>query len=205
MTVSLSTRLGIHRWTEDTDPWSRADWDDDNAKLEAIAIIGTQGLAAARPAAGIQRRLYLATDTERVFIDDGDEWYELISEASLGASDAAARTGYTAAPGTGLTTTTTVKGALDNLGLRTPATAITKQGTFTIGSGTATDRTLAAYVANAQNTAYAGTPAALTSAAQLSDLNLVRAAYENLRLYTEDLAGIVAGLVVDLRAVGIIG
>lgn len=78
MTVSLTTRLGITRWSSDDDPWSREQFDADNAALEALAIIGTQGTNAARPAAGVQRRLYLATDSERVYIDDGDEWYELL-------------------------------------------------------------------------------------------------------------------------------
>jgi hypothetical protein len=77
MTVSLTTRLGLHRWSVDTDPWDREHFDADNATLEDLAVIGTQGTNAARPAAGVQRRLYLATDAERVYLDDGDEWYEL--------------------------------------------------------------------------------------------------------------------------------
>ena len=78
MTVTLSTRLGMTRWSSDTDAWSREQIDANFGQLEANAIIGTQGANAARPAAGVQRRLYLATDAERVYIDDGDEWYELL-------------------------------------------------------------------------------------------------------------------------------
>jgi hypothetical protein len=78
MTVSLTTRLGMTRWSSDLDAWSREQIDGNVAKVEELAVIGTQGNASDRPAAGVQRRLYLATDVERVYLDDGDEWYELL-------------------------------------------------------------------------------------------------------------------------------
>ncbi len=76
MAVSLTTRLGLHRWSADSDPWARSEFDGDNANLEDLVLIGLQGLNASRPAPGVQRRLYTAADSERVYIDDGDEWYE---------------------------------------------------------------------------------------------------------------------------------
>lgn len=82
MTISLTTRLGLHRWSADTDPWDRADFDADNAALEAKVIIGSQGAEAGKPVAGVERRLYLATDTERLFLDDADEWHELALRTS---------------------------------------------------------------------------------------------------------------------------
>lgn len=78
MTVSLTTRLGLTRWSSDLDAWSREQIDGNMAALEELAVIGAQGTNAARPDAGVARRLYLATDAERVYIDDGDEWYELL-------------------------------------------------------------------------------------------------------------------------------
>ena len=49
------------------------------------------------------------------------------------------------------------------------------------------DITLAAYTADDESAAYSSTPAALTDAATLVDLNALRTAYENLRAAFEDL------------------
>lgn len=86
MTVSLTTRLGLTRWSSDLDAWSREQIDGNMAALEELAVIGAQGTNAARPAPGVARRLYLATDVERVYLDDGDEWYELLVGGVANAS-----------------------------------------------------------------------------------------------------------------------
>lgn len=49
------------------------------------------------------------------------------------------------------------------------------------------DINLLAYTANSQATAYATTPADLTEAARLADLNALRVAYENLRTQVESI------------------
>lgn len=337
MTVSLTTRLGLHRWSVDTDPWDREHFDADNAALEALAIIGTQGTNAERPTAGVQRRLYLATDAERVYLDDGDEWLELpvLSTANtwtgaqtfddvevggtftkggltvatttdvgavstaLGAhladtSDAHDASAISFAPAGDVAATdvqaaiaelatekatsaaltahiddtsdahdasaisyagstdlvaTTVEAALDELdteklakaggtttGLVTfgAGLALTDGQDVTVGTGTGSkigqttsklgffgstpaarpgtynltgsvDRTLGAYASDAEGTPYSTDPAALTDALTKVDGNALRAAYENLRVYVEDLAGIVIGTATDLKTLGLVG
>lgn len=80
---------------------------------------------------------------------------------------------------------------------------MTAQGSYTlVGSG---DRSLAAYTANAQGTPYTGGPADLTGAAKVDDLNALRVAVENQRVYTEDLAGLLIAAVTDLRNLGLLG
>jgi hypothetical protein len=69
------------------------------------------------------------------------------------------------------------------------------------------DRTLAAYTSDPENAAYTGlgTGAPATPYAQVSNLNALRVAYENLRTFTEDLAAFVNALVDDLQTHGTIG
>ena len=86
MTVSKGPRFGLTRWSDDADGWTREDWDDDNRLVEELGILGTQGPAGARPAVGMQRRLYLATDAERLYLDDGDEWLEVLIAGTATAS-----------------------------------------------------------------------------------------------------------------------
>lgn len=74
MAVSKTARLGLTRWTEDTDPWNRDDFDDDNAALEAVVALYGHGTLTGRPAAGIRGRYYYATDTPAVYYDDGATW-----------------------------------------------------------------------------------------------------------------------------------
>lgn len=327
MTVSLTTRLGLHRWSDDNDPWDREHFDADNAALEDLAIIGTQGVNADRPAAGVQRRLYLATDAERLYLDDGDEWYELavlstantwtaandftgglklngqtvattadltahiddttdahdasaislvptgdvaatdvqaaIAELASEKATGAALTAHTgAASGAHAATAisyagstdlaaTNVEAALDELdaeklgkaggtatGLITfgAGAALADGQDLTIGTGTGTkvgqaaskmgffgatpiarpgtynltgsvDRTLGAYAPDPETSAYTGqdNAAAGTTFAKVADLNQLRTAYENLRVYVEDLAGIVIGTATDLKTLGLVG
>jgi len=62
------------------------------------------------------------------------------------------------------------------------------------------DRTLSAYTSDPESTPYTG---AADSEAKLADLNALRTAYENLRAFTEDLAGFVNALVDDLQSYGL--
>ena len=327
MTVNLTDRLGLTRWGSDSDPWDREHFDADNAALEALAIIGTQGTNAERPTAGVQRRLYLATDAERVYLDDGDEWLELpvLSTANtwtgaqtfddvevggtftkggltvatttdvgavstaLGAhladtSDAHDASAISFAPAGDVAATdvqaaiaelatekatsaaltahiddtsdahdasaisyagstdlvaTTVEAALDELDTeKAPKAAPTFTGTTTVDALTATGnvllgnaptdligfygaagvarpgtynltgtpaRTLGAYASDAESAAYAGVPAALADAATRDELNQLRAAYENLRTYVEDLGGVAIATATDLKTLGLVG
>lgn len=64
------------------------------------------------------------------------------------------------------------------------------------------DRTLSAYTSNPESSAYTG---AADGEAKLADLNSLRVAYENLRVFTEDLAQFVNALVDDLQAYNLEG
>lgn len=330
MTVTLSTRVGLTRWSSDDDPWSREQIDANFGAIENLAVVATQGLNAARPAAGTQRAMYLATDAERVYVDDGDEWYELlvlgtggtvaggvnftgtltkagvavattadtganttaladhladtvdahdasaisvvptgdvaatdvqaaIAELASEKATGAALTAHTgAAAGAHAATAisyagstdlvaTTVEAALDELdaeklakaggtvtGLVTfnsspaladgvdvtvgtgtgskigqaasklgffGATPIARPGTYTLG-GYTPDRALAVYASDPESVAYTG---AADGEAKLADLNTLRIAYENLRVFVEDLAGVVVGTATDLKTIGMFG
>lgn len=63
------------------------------------------------------------------------------------------------------------------------------------------DKTLGAYTPNSQSVAFTG---AADSEAKLVDLNALRTAYENLRVFTEDLAQQHNSMLNDLRALGLI-
>lgn len=62
--------------------------------------------------------------------------------------------------------------------------------------------TLGAYTPDAETVAYTG---ATDGEAQLADLQALRVAYENLRLFTEDLAQFVNALVDEMQVKGIVG
>jgi hypothetical protein len=65
-------------------------------------------------------------------------------------------------------------------------------------------KTLPAYTSTPLNSAFTGGLLDLLQAARLSDLNTTRAAYENLRVFTESLANQHNQLCADLVAAGII-
>lgn len=176
MTVSLTTRLGIHRWTDDADPWDREHFDDDNAALEELVVIGGQGLNAARPAAGVERRMFLATDAERVYIDDGDEWYELLVLGTGGTVPGSVDfTGTTLTRnGTAVATTTDVTSAANAL-----ATAL---------SDHITDTT-AAHAASAIGFTPAGDVAATDVQAAIAELASEKATAAALTAHTGAAAG----------------
>lgn len=75
MAISKTARLGLTRWTEDTDAWNRDDFDDDNAALEALAAIGRSGTFANRgSAATYSRSTYWATDHQALYVSTGAVW-----------------------------------------------------------------------------------------------------------------------------------
>jgi hypothetical protein len=80
MAIGASPRLGITRWSADTDVVSRAQFDGDHGRLDDLVAMAIQGLAADRPAAAIQRRLYYATDTGVLSLDTGTAWIEVLTE-----------------------------------------------------------------------------------------------------------------------------
>lgn len=67
------------------------------------------------------------------------------------------------------------------------------------------DRTLSAYTSDSEGSAYSGIDnlQAGTPYAQVSDLNTLRVAYENLRVFTEDIAAFLNSLVDDLQLNGL--
>jgi hypothetical protein len=71
---------------------------------------------------------------------------------------------------------------------------------------TIADRTVSPYTAVVQSTPYSGISSEQPGApyAQVSDLNSLRSAYENLRLFSEDLAQTLNALIDDLQAIGLI-
>lgn len=81
------------------------------------------------------------------------------------------------------------------------ATPIVRPAAYTQTYSNA-DKTLAAYTANSQSAAYTG---AADGEAKLADLNSLRAAYENLRAFTEDATQLLNAVVDDLQAVGLVG
>lgn len=283
MAVTLSPRIGLVRWSSDLDQWSREQIDGNMGSLDDLAVVSSQGTNATRPVAGVERRLYLASDTSRAYLDDGDEWHELaflgtenawtarqtfpggiaytpsggiaattvhgaiaeldtekLAVTHTSASGAHAATNITVTPSGGIAATT-VQSALVELDtekapvahshnatqvpLVTPINisgipllenvedavaalwfakqaTIETQGTYNM-TGSA-DRTLGAYASDPESAPYTTTGASADIASK-DDLNALREAYENLRVYVEDLGGVLVGVVDDLKTVGVLG
>lgn len=84
------------------------------------------------------------------------------------------------------------------------ATPISQPGTYSAGWSTA-DRTAPAYTAQPVNTPFTGGLLDLLQAARLTDLNTVRLATENNRVFAEATRKQLNALIDDLRALGLIG
>lgn len=87
MTISVTPRLGVTRWSAGTDPFSRAQMDESHAALEALVAVARQGTFASRPAAGTGRALYFVREAGNVndgilFYDDGATWVALNRKAT---------------------------------------------------------------------------------------------------------------------------
>ena len=102
MAVTTSPRLLLTRWSAGTDPFTRAQLDQDFADLDNLAAIDIQGTLAARPAPGVRGRYYFATDDGpgRLYRDTGTAW-TLINVASAlgGAAPTASAVGDAGAEG----------------------------------------------------------------------------------------------------------
>lgn len=66
-------------------------------------------------------------------------------------------------------------------------------------------KALGGYSTNTQSSAYSGGLLDLLQAAKLTDVNTLRTAYENLRVFAENMAQQHNQLIADLKATGIIG
>jgi hypothetical protein len=86
------------------------------------------------------------------------------------------------------------------------ATPIVQPSPYTQGYTTST-KTLAAYTPIVESTAFTGIASGQSGSpyAQVSDLNNLRAAYENLRQLTENVAQVLNALLDDLRSTGLLG
>jgi len=85
-------------------------------------------------------------------------------------------------------------------------TPVAKAAAYTQTYSTA-DRTLSAYTADNESGAYTGIDNAQAGSvyATLTDLNALRTAYENLRAFVEDIAGMLNSTVDDLQALNLVG
>lgn len=81
MTVSTTTRLGVYRWTEDTDQYSRDQLDTSHVSLENGVLKWGQRIAgeAARPSPSTTWKgaLYYNKETAVLSYTDGDEWIDI--------------------------------------------------------------------------------------------------------------------------------
>lgn len=71
MAVSTSVRLGLYRWSEDTDPFNRAQMDISHANLESVAARYTQGTVLPQPGEAFARSFFFKTDTKTLYYFDG--------------------------------------------------------------------------------------------------------------------------------------
>lgn len=86
------------------------------------------------------------------------------------------------------------------------ATPITRPGTYSQGYA-ASSRSLAAYSAAISSTSFVGLSSgqAASPYAQVTDLNGLRVAYENLRVFAENSTQLLNALINDLKAMGLLG
>lgn len=93
MAVTLTSRLGLNKWSVGTDPFTRAQTNADHDALELLSAIDQQGLLASRPAAATRGKYYWSTDVaaagaaggKRLYRDDGAAWYEIVTTGSTPA------------------------------------------------------------------------------------------------------------------------
>lgn len=76
MPITQTPRLGLNQWSSGSDPFTRAQFNVDNAALESLAAIFVQDVYANRPGAGVAGRFFWATDRKKLYYDDGAIWTE---------------------------------------------------------------------------------------------------------------------------------
>lgn len=77
MAIVKTPRLGLTKWTEGTDPFTRQQMNDAMQSIEDIVAGDMQGLAADRPTGAQQPPrgvYYYATDTQQLLRSDGETW-----------------------------------------------------------------------------------------------------------------------------------
>lgn len=87
MAVTLTSRLGLPISSSGSDPRqnTRAKFNDLMSLLEDKVAIDMQGLASARPVAGIRGRYYYATDTGVLSRDSGTAWAQVLTQPTSGS------------------------------------------------------------------------------------------------------------------------
>lgn len=73
MAVSTTARLGIYRWSEDTDPFNRAQMDISHANLEDVAAKYTRGSALPTPSSAWARSFFFNTSNSTLYFFDGTD------------------------------------------------------------------------------------------------------------------------------------
>jgi hypothetical protein len=67
MTVTVTARLGVYRWTADPDAFTRAQLDASHASLEQVAAKYTEGTDLPSPAATHARSFFFKTNTQILY------------------------------------------------------------------------------------------------------------------------------------------
>lgn len=81
MAVTKTDRFNLTRWSDDGDPWDRADWDSDNAEVEAKAAkIITGAVAPPAPDADNARTFYHRTDTDQLYYSATGTGWRIVSK-----------------------------------------------------------------------------------------------------------------------------
>lgn len=73
MAETTTTRLGLRRWSADTDTWGRAEFDANNAARELLVAAFTQG-GATRPTPNMGGRFYYDSTTDSISYDTAARW-----------------------------------------------------------------------------------------------------------------------------------
>lgn len=77
MAETTTSRLGIHRWSADSDTFSRVELDDSFAALEEYCAVDIQDSTDNRPVPGMRGRYFYDTVTGEVSRDTGTEWVSI--------------------------------------------------------------------------------------------------------------------------------
>lgn len=124
MAITKSDRLGITRWSADTDTVSRAQFDEDNGQLNNVVAMDMQGTLANRPAAAAANRgLYYfvtgdatAANNDRIWRSTGAAWVEVLTGPIASAAYIGKGAAKSAVVITGETTTSTTYADLATVG-----------------------------------------------------------------------------------------
>jgi hypothetical protein len=102
MAESTTTRMGLRRWSADTDTPSRDEFDGGHATLEQLAVGYTAGTLALRPAPGLEGWLYYVDSGASVgkfYYDTGAAWLLINPDWGLVGDISASAVGDTALAG----------------------------------------------------------------------------------------------------------